>query len=141
MDSARYSALTEEDSKTLIKLVGLLPCAALDCTDLDAFDDTRLSKFNCCVCDEIVDNPSLDQGRCQKYWVESCRAIASLLNLRAFLESKQARLQAMMTLRRLTLHCSDKAEARTMSLRTWTLGQWCLQSLKSSIRELRIAAG
>lgn len=44
----------------------------------------------------------------------------------------------MIGLRRLVLHCADTA---VLNLETSLLGQWCLQSLSSSVRELRIAAG
>lgn len=44
----------------------------------------------------------------------------------------------MLGLRRVILHCEDPTY---LNLETSTLGQWCLQSLNSSIRELRIAAG
>ncbi len=40
--------------------------------------------------------------------------------------------------RRLVLHSVD---AEFLDLETSTAGQWCLQSLKSSVRELRVAAG
>lgn len=44
----------------------------------------------------------------------------------------------MIALRRLVLHCEDVA---FLNLETSGPGQWCLQSLNSSIRELRISAG
>jgi serine/threonine-protein kinase ATR len=44
----------------------------------------------------------------------------------------------MMALRKVILHCDD---AELLNLETSGLGQWCLQSLNSSMRELRIAAG
>lgn len=44
----------------------------------------------------------------------------------------------MISLRRLVLHCN---QAGFLNLETSIPGQWCIQSLNSSIRELRIAAG
>lgn len=44
----------------------------------------------------------------------------------------------MQGLRRLALHCDDPG---FLNLETSSTGQWCIQSLNSSVRELRIAAG
>lgn len=44
----------------------------------------------------------------------------------------------MIALRRLIQHCTDEG---TLDLEQSALGQWCLQALQSSLRELRIAAG
>lgn len=44
----------------------------------------------------------------------------------------------MVCLRRLIVHADDQA---SLDLETSELGKWCLQSLQSSVRELRIAAG
>ncbi|KAH8711053.1 Protein kinase rad3 [Beauveria bassiana] len=67
------------------------------------------------------------------------RSIFAELSHRSnFLESRRPRVAAMLALRRVLLHCED---ATALNLETSALGQWCLQSLNSSIRELRIAAG
>lgn len=44
----------------------------------------------------------------------------------------------MIALRRLVIHCEDAA---FLNIETSVPGQWCLQSLNSSVRELRVAAG
>lgn len=56
----------------------------------------------------------------------------------AFTESRQPRVAAMIALRKLVGHSGDAA---FLNLESSVPGQWCLQSLNSSIRELRIAAG
>ncbi|KAF4435407.1 putative UVSB PI-3 kinase [Fusarium austroafricanum] len=61
-----------------------------------------------------------------------------LIRLPALAESRRPRVAAMMALRRVILHCED---TELLNLETSRLGQWCLQSLNSSVRELRIAAG
>lgn len=61
-----------------------------------------------------------------------------LIRLPSLAESRRPRVAAMMALRRVILHCDD---AELLNLETSGLGQWCLQSLNSSVRELRIAAG
>jgi serine/threonine-protein kinase ATR len=54
------------------------------------------------------------------------------------MESKQLRITAMVALRRVISHAED---SHFLDLETSAPGQWCLQSLNSSLRELRIAAG
>lgn len=44
----------------------------------------------------------------------------------------------MISLKRLIVHTDDP---EVFDLETSLLGQWCLKSLQSSMRELRIAAG
>lgn len=61
-----------------------------------------------------------------------------LIGLSCFLESRRPRVVAMVALRRIILHSRD---ADVLDLEKSALGQWCLQSLQSSLRELRIAAG
>lgn len=63
---------------------------------------------------------------------------AEMIRQPSFLESRKPRVAAMLALRRIILHCEDPT---LLNLETSALGQWCLQSLNSSIRELRIAAG
>lgn len=62
-----------------------------------------------------------------------------LVRLPALAESRRPRVAAMLALRRMVLHCQDRPDL--LDLETSSLGQWCLQSLNSSVRELRIAAG
>lgn len=61
-----------------------------------------------------------------------------LINSKSFLESRRPRVIAMIALRRLVVHSRD---AEMLDLEKSALGQWCLQALQSSLRELRIAAG
>lgn len=95
-----------------------------------------LGEMSCSVCD----NPSglvhsVGSHAAKK---EARSLFIKLLQLPAFLESKRPRVVAMIALRRIIVHCDDPA---FLDLATPGPGQWCLQSLNSSIRELRIAAG
>lgn len=67
------------------------------------------------------------------------RAIFStMIRQESFLASRRPRVAAMLGLKRIVLHCEDST---FLNLETSNPGQWCLQSLNSSVRELRIAAG
>ena len=62
----------------------------------------------------------------------------SILRIPSFLESRRPRIVAMIAARRL-LHHSVAPEL--WDLEKSELGPWCLQSLRSTMRELRLAAG
>lgn len=53
-------------------------------------------------------------------------------------EVKRQRILAILTLRRLATHFR---EPTFLNLESSHLGQWCVQCIQSSVRELRIAAG
>lgn len=67
-----------------------------------------------------------------------CEVFSSLIRLPSFLNSRRTRIAAMQSLRKLVRHCDNP---EFVNLETSAAGQWCIQSLSSSIRELRIAAG
>ena len=63
---------------------------------------------------------------------------SELIRPPAFLESRKQRIAAMVALGSVARQTLDPA---FLDLEVSTPGQWCLQSLNSSMRELRIAAG
>ena len=90
----------------------------------------------CPVCDLKRNSKPIKELQDTKY---VSRAIFSkLIQTNPFMESRRPRVAAMLALRRLVRHCEDSS---FMNLETSGPGQWCLQSLNSSVRELRIAAG
>lgn len=69
---------------------------------------------------------------------EAYTAFARLIELPVFQQCRRPRVVAMMALRRFALH---SIEPDFLNVQTSPLASWCVKSLKSSIRELRIAAG
>jgi len=69
---------------------------------------------------------------------EGIAILKSLICLPEFEESRKPRIIAMMTLRNFAMHFS---ESSFLDLEKSILGQWCLRSLHSSVRELRVCAG
>ncbi len=63
---------------------------------------------------------------------------SNIVKLPNFLESRRPRVFAMVALRRIARHSTH---GEFWDLEKSGPGQWCIQSLHSSIRELRIAAG
>ncbi|EGR46540.1 uncharacterized protein TRIREDRAFT_66128 [Trichoderma reesei QM6a] len=82
-----------------------------------------------------TDSPTISSHHAKS---EARHIFSKMIRLTSFSESRRPRIAAMIALRRLILHCEDAA---FLDLETPGPGQWCLQSLNSSLRELRIAAG
>ena len=95
------------------------------------------SNLSCSICDDGAQTlpPNTVDTLFRGAWFE---IFSRLIRLPTFLDSRRPRIAAMQILRRLVLHCDDP---ELLSLETSGLGQWCIQSLNSSVRELRIAAG
>ncbi|KAJ3496050.1 hypothetical protein NLG97_g2953 [Lecanicillium saksenae] len=123
------SALNDATSCLAIDLMSKLCCVADD-------QVSELEEGQCAICA----GKAATQRKIQPHAIKtSVRSVfAELIRQSSFMESRRPRVAAMLALRRIILHCEDFT---TLNLETSTLGQWCLQSLNSSIRELRIAAG
>ncbi|KAM0289256.1 hypothetical protein ACHAO9_006214 [Fusarium lateritium] len=99
---------------------------------------TTAAETRCSICEM---NASSTRSTSHEAILHKSRVEAlftKLIRLPSLAESRRPRVAAMMALRRVILHCDD---AELLNLETSGLGQWCLQSLNSSVRELRIAAG
>jgi len=94
--------------------------------------------FSCSFCDyfKIENLPP----RCLNLEAktEAYASLENLVRLPAFRESKRPRIIAMMALRRFAKHSVDPD---FLDMEVSKPAFWCFQSLSSSIRELRIAAG
>ena len=64
--------------------------------------------------------------------------ITGLMKLPKSSKFRRPRVAAMLALKRLLSHT---AKEELLDLTNSSFGQWCLQALHSSLRELRIAAG
>ncbi|TWU75172.1 serine/threonine-protein kinase M1 [Metarhizium rileyi] len=144
--TGKEAALMPEE--TFLKNFANAPWSS-QCLALDLL--SRIS----CICDGWVETvirsaaesqcPVCELGQRPKPLVElqtskiaSRLIFARLIQAPTFLESRQPRVAAMIALRRLATHCEDTT---FLDIETLGPGQWCLQSLNSSVRELRVAAG
>ncbi|KAK9440315.1 phosphatidyl inositol 3-kinase [Metarhizium brunneum] len=113
--------------ESFTKIPNSSQCLALD----------LLSRVSCCpVCELGQKSKPLIDLQVSK--TASRLIFTKLIQEPSFLESRQPRVAAMIALRRLVIHCEDAA---FLNIETSVPGQWCLQSLNSSVRELRVAAG
>ncbi|CAM1502082.1 Fc.00g040660.m01.CDS01 [Cosmosporella sp. VM-42] len=129
----------EEPTQCLaIDLLSRTCCLTDNMTAAPGTSPPRARDFNCLICD--IDSTTLDSvpSAAISSKSEAQLILAKLIRSAPLLTSRRPRVAAMIALRRLVLHSNDPD---TLNLETSVLGQWCLQSLNSSVRELRIAAG
>ncbi|KAI5464134.1 hypothetical protein BGZ63DRAFT_349688 [Mariannaea sp. PMI_226] len=128
----------ESNQCLAIELLSRAYCLANREVERSAPHKQELKDFNCEVCDRVaMGSKPLSSKTKPKVDVQSI--FEMLIRSPALTESRRPRIATMLALRRLVLHCYDRPEL--LDLETSILGQWCLQSLNSSVRELRIAAG
>jgi len=75
---------------------------------------------------------------CEDISNEAILIFSNLIKSTSFGASKRPRVLAMLVLKKFALHYDNP---EILDLEKSPLAQWCLGSLNSSIRELRIAAG
>lgn len=97
-----------------------------------------LGLYRCSFCD----SDQLPSASCRKVAEDSniqeifC-TLDSLVKLSEYRATPQTRIWGMMSLRRILNHTENSSY---LNAQTTELGQWCLATLATSIRELRIAA-
>lgn len=138
--SSCFAALNETERCEAIQQLANIPCAAHGTLIETNSQDGTLQRLKCFLCEGLKppDSFHLDEERCQKISNEAIATFSNLIKSTAFLDSRRPRVLAMIALRRFTVHFTSPS---FIDFEQSVLGQWCLQSLRSSIRELRIAAG
>ena len=139
-----FTKMTEVDRCRLLCAISRMPCAHANISHMRSEKRfLNLGSVDCRLCDS-VEVPR--ERRKEWLWdqgahVDDCRHLTQLLttvvSLPELQRSNKARTLAAVALRRIVNHVSDP---QTVDLASSPLGQWCLKSVHSSSRELRIAA-
>jgi serine/threonine-protein kinase ATR len=118
----------------------MIPCAANKSLTVTRDNAGTINGSKCFLCDGIpqIEATTIDPKRCQTVCSDAVLTFTKLIKLSAFTESRKPRVLAMLALKKYTAHFKH---AEFMDLSGSPLGQWCVASLKSSSRELRIASG
>jgi len=118
----------------------MIPCAASDCLEVTRDKDNAIRHSRCQFCEGTNTSKAMIENQIgfQSVRDDAILILSKLVGSKAFQESRRPRVLAMITLKRFTVHFSNDD---FIDFNRSLLGQWCLQSLHSSIRELRIAAG
>lgn len=130
----KFSKANDRVRCLIIELLTRLLCASDGTLELLSGGTAGMQCSHCSNQDKQEELASRDVGT----QAMVAAVFAQLINLPAFRESRRPRVVAMIALRRIVLHSQD---LEVLDLEKSVLGQWCLQALQSSLRELRIAAG
>ncbi|KAI0384338.1 phosphatidyl inositol 3-kinase [Hypomontagnella monticulosa] len=133
----RFEQLPELELCRIIDLLGYVCCAADDTLSVHS-KDGKFLRLDCRHCQAA--GPSNGTPLREEFVTKqgAQEIFASLVQLPSFLESQKPRVTAMAAVRRITKHSVD---SNFLDIEVSVTAQWCLKSLQSSIRELRIAAG
>jgi serine/threonine-protein kinase ATR len=131
IDSLRFRELSETDQCTVLELLGLAACA--DSSEQPSEIPNPASPSACDDCDS--DSGNADTVRKVTCNLDLLKTFVALLPL--IQKSIQARTIGLLSLRRLLTHTDSY---NYLGIAHSPLGEWCLQSLRSSSRDIRIAA-
>lgn len=120
---------------SVIEMLACIPCAADDSLILESVGQRGLQCSFCSKADgRVPRSPCTDPTSASV----AGSIFAKVICLTEFRESRRPRVVAMIALRRIILHSKSP---EMLDLEKSAIGQWCLSTLQSSLRELRIAAG
>ncbi|KAF8859864.1 protein kinase-like protein rad3 [Acephala macrosclerotiorum] len=136
---ARFTALDDAGRRRVFDYLGRVPCAASGHLTV-ARVAGKIKDTKCALCEgsPVPKTIDRDEEAYKEIMKEAILTFSSLLESAAFHEGRKVRLLAMFALRRFAAHYDNP---EFLNLEQSQLGQWCISSLKSSMRELRIAAG
>jgi serine/threonine-protein kinase ATR len=134
-----YTQISEPQKSEILEIVGKLSCALT--RNLVQRPSEVISR-EILFC-EVCDGGQQEQKQTAEYDGQSEEEFANLWEIFNFILPKLTRtpgprIAAMIALRRILMHSTNLNQ---MQLSTSTSGEFCLHSLRSSIRELRIATG
>ena len=141
---SNYPRLKESDQCSVFLLLGQLACVSPSSTERwssgDRADQLELATFTnlCAFCDGrlgLRPDPALLDESVSGHLFTTFSALLQLLQTP---RRKQPRVAAMVALKRLLTHTTNTDHH---NLAQSIYGQWCLQALRASARDLRIAAG
>lgn len=136
--SSSYTALPDQAKIRIIHLIADLCCAADESLTMINDSGDKWPKLICLDCRSAHGNPQTSTCIDPTSKKLAMEMFVSLLQIPAFSESRKPRVAAMVSLRRLAKHCNS---SNFLDMEASPAAQWCLKSLHSSLRELRIAAG
>ncbi|KAI1411414.1 phosphatidyl inositol 3-kinase [Hypoxylon sp. FL1857] len=121
-----------------IDLIGYVCCAADDTLLVHGKEASNWKRLECRYCRTA--QPSHNPPVCLDLGAKRAvqEIFASVVQHPKFLESRNLRVTTMAAVRRIAKHSTDPD---FLDIEVSVTAQWCLKSLHSSVRELRIAAG
>jgi len=117
----------------------MVPCAANNSLEITRDQDGTIHYSVCSACESLEhpDPPMSNDVAYQRVGQDAIQILASIVKSPAFKDCRKPRVLAMITLKKFTVHFRN---SEFIDLEKSPLGQWCVGSLVSSLRELRIAS-
>jgi serine/threonine-protein kinase ATR len=131
-----YDELSEPQKTEILDILGKISCAVTGRLSKKCSEVIVRDTLFCEICDvEQLEHDRSANGECAEF-----EEIWSLFNfiLPKLTRTPGPRISAMVALRRILMHAPNSNQ---MHISNSTSGEFCLHSLRSSIRELRIATG
>ncbi|KAL8809103.1 MAG: hypothetical protein Q9200_003724 [Gallowayella weberi] len=118
---------------------GLIACAGTNLADSSTIALTQQSgKLHCSMCDGEAPWQPQATDLARENISSLIKVVANLMKLPHVHKTAKARVAAMLATHRILSHCEEPMH---LDLTASVLGQCCLQALRSSSRDLRVAAG
>jgi serine/threonine-protein kinase ATR len=136
-DRNNFNSLGDPNQCQLLLLLGYVCCATDGTLIIQSTASEQTPQFYCAYCSaepETREVPKCIDSDAKSAVLDSFKA---LVDTSSFNELRRPRVEAMVVLRRLVRHSNDSA---FLDLEFSSAGIWCMRSLHSSFRELRIAA-
>lgn len=136
----KFIGLSAENQTAAMTAFSVAPCTASKLNMEMELGISGTKGAKCTVCDAECKETAATSSRCLDEDQSTCLAAT----LSVFIESHKiqsmahARVHLMACVQRFAEHTAQHGH---LDLRSSILGQYCLRSLQSSLRELRIAAG
>ncbi|KAK7608921.1 hypothetical protein JOL62DRAFT_524081 [Phyllosticta paracitricarpa] len=120
-----------------------LPCAAVGTFKARISSSGEFLNMSCSWCDSGhrrlgAEQPFWNTSDRSSSLKEALETLRCIIKMPGFQSSKAPRVWAAAAIRSLHSHLND---SESLDLHNSSLGEWCMKSLRSSLRELRIAAG
>lgn len=131
--------MSEDDHVRAFSIIGQIACATgKPVSDPGFSSGEELQHFKCTICD-------FRMGSCRSIKLYELsdqeklfNAMVNLYQLAQKAKLSRPRVAAIIAMKRLLSHFGNLAH---LDISSSSIGRWCLQGLKSSMRDLRIAAG
>ncbi|OAX81796.1 hypothetical protein ACJ72_03863 [Emergomyces africanus] len=128
--------LSQDDQCEVLAKLGRIACAVAGSLVMEQPSNVAGPQFRCLMCDCILPKLHHNQTQESPHFGEICKIMIEIIPL--LQGTRKPRIAAMFAIRNIVMH---DPQSENVTLQSSPLGEWCLQSFRSSLRELRIAAG
>ncbi|KAL8699738.1 MAG: hypothetical protein Q9224_001285 [Gallowayella concinna] len=134
-----YPNMDEANQCKVFSLMGQMACAGAKPSKFSAIKRTQQpAKLHCAICDGEAPWHTQAATLARRDINSLIKVLANLTKLPHVHRTAKARVAAMLATHRILSHCEEPMH---LDLTASVLGQCCLQALRSSSRDLRVAAG